>query len=122
MSGVFINLSNHPSDRWNAEQLDAAQMYGKVIDMPFPQIPSGMSRDEVIALAEETVLRIMQYDKPVVLVQGEFTFTYNVVQLLLLNHITALAACSDRRVVETVNHDGTTGKQVIFRFAGFRRY
>ena len=33
---VFVNFSNHPSFRWSAEQLSAAETYGRVIDEPFP--------------------------------------------------------------------------------------
>jgi len=39
----LINLSNHPSGNWPAEQIQVAQaQYGRVVDMPFPRINPSM--------------------------------------------------------------------------------
>ena len=35
---MFINHTNHPSQYWSDEQLDAGRQYGVIMDMPFPQI------------------------------------------------------------------------------------
>ena len=38
---MFINLSNHPSLKWNEDQKKAAlEMGGRIIDMPFPPVPA----------------------------------------------------------------------------------
>ena len=46
---MFINLSNHPHFRWLPEQLKAAECYGEVVDLPFPQIPPQMTGEELDA-------------------------------------------------------------------------
>ena len=46
---MFINLSNHPHCRWLPEQLKAAERYGEVVDLPFPQIPPQMTGEELDA-------------------------------------------------------------------------
>ena len=46
---MFINLSNHPHFRWLPEQLKAAERYGEVVDLPFPQIPPQMTGEELDA-------------------------------------------------------------------------
>lgn len=33
---MFINLTNHPSDKWSKEQLEAARKYGEVVELVFP--------------------------------------------------------------------------------------
>ena len=38
MRKIFVNHTNHPSARWSAEQISAAQVYGEILDMPFPAV------------------------------------------------------------------------------------
>ena len=51
--GVFINLSNHPSNAWSKEQYEAASEYGEVVDIPFPQIEASSSEEDIENLVEE---------------------------------------------------------------------
>ena len=46
----FINLSNHPSAAWGADQLAAAAQYGTIVDVPFPNIDPTLSTEEVLRL------------------------------------------------------------------------
>lgn len=50
---VLINLSNHPSANWQAEQLVAAQSFGEVVDLPFPAIPPDRDTVQVENTAHE---------------------------------------------------------------------
>ena len=34
---IFINFSNHPSDRWDDKQKKASEQYGRIKDIPFPK-------------------------------------------------------------------------------------
>ncbi len=122
MKGVFVNLSNHPSGRWDENQLEAARRYGEIIDIPFPDISANADEKEIEELAVQYMNRILEYGCEAVMVQGEFTFTYHLAKLLENNHIKALAACSERNVEEIVNADGSVSKKVNFRFVRFRRY
>ena len=35
---MLINLSNHPLSGWDTKQLEAATRYGKLIELPFPEV------------------------------------------------------------------------------------
>lgn len=120
--GVFVNLSNHSSVMWSKEQYEAASGYGKVVDIPFPQIEASSSEEEIERLVEEYYPRIIQYDSPTVMVQGEFSFTYRMIVKLKEAGITVLTSCADRIVKESSNIDGSTNKVSLFKFVRFREY
>ena len=119
---TFINLSNHPSDKWNVTQLETAKQYGEVIDIPFPQIGPEASKGDVASLADEYFARIQKYEKPIVMIQGEFTFTYALVRRLEDDGIPAVSTCSRRIANELQQNDGTVIKTSVFDFVGFREY
>jgi hypothetical protein len=120
--GIFINFSNHPSDKWSEEQLAAAQVYGDVVDIPFPNIEPAATETDIANLGNDYIQKILEMSPSAVMCQGEFTFSYYVISGLLRNNINVLSACSKRIVQEM--HDGTdTVKKVSqFKFVGFRRY
>lgn len=120
--GVFINLSNHPSDTWSKEQYDAALEYGEVVDVPFPQIEASSSEEEIENLVEVYYSKVMQYGSPTVMVQGEFSFTYRMISKLKGSGIKVLTSCADRIVKESRNVDGSTNRMSLFKFVRFREY
>lgn len=122
MRKTFINLTNHPSKSWGEKQYTAAEVYGEIIDMPFPAIPVDMKDDEMDKLVSEYSAEILSYGAPVVLLQGEFIFTYRLVTVLKENNIKVLSSRSERKTVEKTNPDGTTEKVSIFAFEGFFEY
>ncbi len=122
MGKVFINLTSRASQTWLNDQLKAAQEYGDIIDLPFPNIDPDMEPEEVVAMAEKYTAQIMTYDVSAVLVQGEMTFTFAVVSGLKRKGIKTVAACSRRESVETRNEDGSVTKNSVFRFWQFREY
>lgn len=119
---VFLNLTNHPSSKWNEKQLAAAKEYGKVIDIPFPIIDPYADSAEIDRVVDEYFSKIIDYDSPTVLIQGEFTFTYRMVARLKKNGIMAVTACSVRQSSEVVDADGVTNKIIKFDFITFREY
>ena len=40
---MFVNFTNHPSGSWGAAQRRAAQVYGEILDLPFPDVPPALS-------------------------------------------------------------------------------
>lgn len=36
---MFINFTNHSSEKWSGEQRMAAERYGEIVDIPFPSVP-----------------------------------------------------------------------------------
>jgi hypothetical protein len=119
---MFVNFTNHPSTGWGEKQLLAAQRYGEVQDVAFPDVPPGYSAEDVAELAQRSVREILSKQPTVVLCQGEMTLTYQVVRLLLQQNVTVVAACTERRVCERIEPDGTVKKRTVFEFAGFRSY
>lgn len=127
---MFINLSNHPSDRWSEEQLKAAQAYGEIREIPFPNVDPESPAEVIQKQAEELVERVLDVlaalkspdsdavaDADVVMCQGEFTLCYRVVTILKEHGIRVVAACTERNV----RMDGDQ-KISIFRFVQFREY
>lgn len=119
---VFINISNHPSNKWSAEQLAAAQEFGDIIDIDFPQIVPGETIEEIQNKANSIFSRIKNFRNPVVMVQGEFTLTYQLVTLLQKAKIRTVASTQNRTSKESVDQNGNTIKVSSFCFEGFRDY
>lgn len=121
-SSFFINVSNHPSSRWSSAQVQAAlALASEVIDIQFPNVSSTASTSDVKALAAEVAAKIPE-TASIALVQGEMTLTAALVRLLQKRGINCVAACSERRSVETVQPDGSTVKTAVFEFVQFRSY
>ena len=118
---MFINFTNHISTEWSTAQMAAARAYGEIIDIPFPAVLSDASANDINAIADEYVDRIMQTNPKAVMCQGEFTLTFAVFSKLKSRGITVVAACSERKKVEHVEN-GATHKTIVFEFKQFREY
>lgn len=119
---MFINYSNHPSDRWSKEQYGAALEYGDVYDMPFLSVPPQYTREQVQQMAKSEAVKIASKKPTAVLCVGDFSMTYALVNELKKRGITVLSACSERETVETTNDAGETVKTAVFKFVRFREY
>ena len=71
--------------------------------------------------AVENAARIQAMEPAAVLLQGEFTYSYDLITLLKEAGIPVLAACS-RRDVEERQEEGKSVKTAVFRFVRFRKY
>lgn len=80
------------------------------------------SSEQIEVLAEEETAKIVAQNPAAVLCQGEMTLTYEIVKCLKASGIDVYAACSDRVTKEFVQEDGTTKREAIFDFVGFREY
>lgn len=110
MKKLLINLTNHPSQEWNEEQLKAAHSYGEIEDMEFPTIPPYMGEDEiekVIKKYEQIILKKSEVNLLTVHIMGEQTFCYGLINRLTKHRIRCMASCTER---------GT------FKFVRFREY
>lgn len=118
---MFINFTNHPFETWTIKQLKAAQQYGQLIDLPFPNIDRDSSELGVHALVDEYMNKILQISAGrtcVIHIMGEMTFTYAMVQELKSRGFTCLASTTERMAEELLN--GV--KNVRFEFCKFREY
>lgn len=120
-SDMLLNLSNHPSNLWPSDQIKAAtDKYGKIQDLPFPDIDPSWDTDKVVQVAEQYESRILaMVPFPLAVhVMGEFTFTLALVGLLQAKGIHCIASTTERIVTDKSN-----GKRVTtFRFVRFREY
>ena len=119
---IFLNVSNHSSKQWGSRQRAEAKKYGKIVDFRFPSVPADASEKEVDRIAGRTFETICLYDCSAVMLQGEFTLTYRLVNLLKNVGIRVVAACSERRAVEEVDENGNGIKYSQFTFVQFREY
>ena len=122
MKGVFLNCTNHTSNFWNEEQKKEALKYGKIVDYPFPSVDAGMTEGEIVTLAQKAAKEIVKINPAAVLCQGEFTLTYQLINMLKKEGIVVLAACSERKTVERVIEDGMAEKISMFKFVKYRKY
>jgi hypothetical protein len=121
--GVFLNLTNHPSDHWPAAQrAQAKALGGEIVDEPFPDVPPEASPTEIAAIGQSVLQRVAARAPAAVLVQGEFTLTVYLVQQLQSRGTPCFAATT-RRTVETLTlPDGSVHKNSRFDFVQFRCY
>lgn len=120
MQKVFINVSNHPSQKWSEKQLKAAEYYGEIVDMDFPQIPAEEDAVELHDLANMSVKNILRLYKDAhitIHIMGEMNFTYAFVHIAKAHGINCVASTTERIVTEK---DGV--KTSVFNFVQFRRY
>ncbi len=118
---MLINLSNHPSNKWTFEQLKAAESFGHIVDLPFPEVnPMGdeIYIDQLVNEYFEKVRSLSGGSKAVVHIMGEMTFTYALINKLKKNGIECLASTTER----IVNEFGNGQKNATFRFVLFRKY
>ncbi len=121
---MFINLTNHPSDRWSEEQRNAALEYGQIVDIPFPQVPPEANEDYIALLADSLMLNVLtkrrqtNLEPIVVHLAGEHTLVYALVSRLRHAGIRCVASTTQRVAEEEAN--GMKLSQ--FRFVRFREY
>lgn len=119
---MLLNCSNHASQKWNIEQRKAAGKWGEIVDYPFPNVPANADETYIAEQAAVIAEDIKALQPSAVLCQGEFTLSYVLITKLLKTGIPVVAACSERKVEETVLADGSTEKRAAFHFVKFREY
>ncbi|KXB96755.1 MAG: hypothetical protein AA908_10710 [Chlorobi bacterium NICIL-2] len=122
---MLVNLTNHPSGKWDHTQYSAAvERYHHIVDLPFPHIDPEATLKEVAEWAEKYLFDILelrsknqQDDVFAVLLMGEWTFCFQLAIRLREHSIPVLATTTVREV--SMKGDQ---KISIFRFSGFRPY
>lgn len=119
---VFINLSNHPSSEWGSGQTEDARKYGDIVDIPFPKIPADITDPQLNALVEQYFEKVMQYENPAVMLQGEFVFVFRLVTRLKREGIRVFSGSTERKGTEERLADGSIRKESVFEYCGLREY
>ena len=113
----FLNISNHPSARWDEKQKQAALSFGagEIVDIQFPNVPPTSTERELEELCRLITGTISQQD--IVHVMGEMGLTYKIVSVLRAKQVETFHSTTER-IVEEVD-----GKKVVrFEFVQFRPY
>ena len=121
---VFINLSNHPYQKWCQDQRKAVDMLvpdAQIMDYPFPSVDSSLNEEQIIKLSEQMVTEIVALKPTAVMCQGEFGLTFCLVTMLKRMGIKTVYGCSERKTRERQTENGTE-KVVTFGFVKFREY
>jgi CRISPR-associated protein Csx16 len=118
VGACFVNLSNHPTEKWDEAQKRAALDLAERIDyVEFPAVPPDADEQAIGILAHNCLAEIPR-EATHALVQGEFTLTVELVRRLQARGVTCLAATSTRNVEEEAD-----GRKVsTFTFVRFRAY
>lgn len=119
---LLVNLSNHPYKDWSEDQKKAAEKYGEVQDMAFPEIDPAMKIDKIkkeIAVAQIDEIKNMCKERRVTVhIMGEMSYTFYVVSQLKAFGIRCICSTSERDTEEL----GDGEKKTKFRFKRFRDY
>lgn len=119
---LLVNLSNHPYKDWSEDQKKAAEKYGEVQDMAFPEIDPAMKIDKIkkeIAVAQIDEIKNMCKERRVTVhIMGEMSYTFYVVSQLKAFGILCICSTSERDTEDL----GGGEKKVSFHFKRFRDY
>lgn len=122
MSRILLNFTNHPLPTWTAEQLKAAEQYGKIVDYKFPLVDPSADEQKIMEMAERYVAEFITAYGPAgnltVHISGDPTFCFACVSLLKSAGVCCIASCTYRDSI--VLPDGT--KISKYKFIRFRKY
>jgi hypothetical protein len=104
--------------------LESAQIYGKIIDLPFPDVDPSGDENYIQSLVNENIDRIIANSQFPILnsqlfvhIMGEMTFTFAMVNALQKKNIICVASTTERISSEK---DGVRISE--FKFISFRKY
>lgn len=121
---MLINLSNHPSNTWSEFQVQTAHdQYGEILDLPFPEIDPEWDQMQIGELAAQYLEKVKTLASEhnanaAVHLMGEYSFCFQLVNLLKADGIEAVVSTSER--LTEMNPDGS--KTIQFNFVRFRKY
>ncbi len=117
-SRILINLSNHPSSGWSdAQKKTAEEAFGRIQDMPFPNIEPSLCSEDLDKIVQEYLNEIIRKKPLAVHIAGEAVFVFRMVSKLKEHNIKCISSTTRREVIE----DGDT-KMSVFKFVRFREY
>lgn len=50
---MLLNITNHPSRKLSSKQITASEVYGEIVDMPFPSISPYLESREIDVIVGE---------------------------------------------------------------------
>ena len=119
---MFYNLSNHPHSTWCENQIECAKKWGEIEDVSFPPVNGSSSEKEVLDFAKEYVEKLHLTKDDAIMVVGEYTFIFSVIDKLLDLGINVVSSKSKVNVENFKNPDGSLGRNINFTFLDFIPY
>lgn len=121
---VFVNLSNHPSQKWSEEQIKAVMSVPctyapitKIEDVDFPMVDPEASTTDLAKISEK-VINDLPKGTVSALVQGEYILSSLLVKGLQQRGIACYTATTHRNVIDLPD-----GKKLTeFKFVRLREY
>lgn len=108
----FLNISNHPSDKWSPEQVEAARALGGVpSDVKFPNVNPRWSTEEVGDHAAELVNTLDLEGVAGAMIAGEPLMVACIIRELQALGVACYSATTERVVEE---RDGVKTSRFIF--------
>ncbi len=118
---MLINLSNHPSEKWGEDQMNAAkELFGEIADYPFPIVDPNAATTEIHQIAYRIYNEILVSNTGgySIHLMGEFTFCYQFARICEENQILCFVSTTKREVEVKENGE----KISKFKFIKFRPY
>lgn len=120
---MFLNITNHPVSEWPQKQIDFVhEKYGEIVEIPYPQINPTWTNEDIRRAVTELADQIDEMHPSAILVMGEFSLIFQMIDCLLQRGHKVLTACSVRNTVVKSNPDGTRTKIAKYDFQCFREY
>ncbi|MCR5603181.1 MAG: hypothetical protein K6G27_05700 [Lachnospiraceae bacterium] len=125
---MFINFSYTSYKEWPEDQIKAAREYGEIVDFLFPEVSADADETEIEEMADECGREIYEAleecgtDANAVLVEGEYTLTFSLVNRLKELNIGALSAGLEKHDMESTDSNGNKIKESYYIFKRFREY
>ena len=128
---IFINLSNHPTDKWSEAQKAAVinkYQPKQIIDIAFPPIDPEWNLDRVRTLVhayrEQIINHLQDKDDYIILhIMGEMCFTHSLVNMMSAYKVNCICSTTKRVVTTKYDDNGVEiGKETKFEFCKFRDY
>ena len=119
---MFVNCTNHPYEIWSETQRAAAKVFGEVVDIGFLPVQPEMTPEDIRKSVTEWAEKIESMNPDAVLVAGEFSSVFMLVDKLLSDGVNVICSCAKRQTREWKLPDGLSAKESIFVFEHFRKY
>jgi len=124
---MLFNISNHKFENWTDPQKEKAlKLFGKVVDISFPNVDPEEDEKYVHKLGDEIINRIFElapdnFFDINCFVMGEAGLSYNLVSRLKAIGIPCYYSTTQRKVTEEIV-EGKVIKKSEFEFVRFRQY
>lgn len=118
---MFYNISNHPMETWQENQIIAAGGRDNIVDIPFPFVNGSHTCSEIYKTLTEFVQKYKFTKEDTVYVVGEYTVIFALIDYLLSKGIRVVFARADLKI-ENYTENGKKIRSSKYNFVEFKEY